>query len=140
MSLAAVRPYFRTRLDALGYKEWSDGFNFANIPQTILDGSYHLEVGTAGGTKVGQLVTEIDFPITVRVFFQGYSDPRGRIDDAMAAADAILAEVLIESNSQGATIKAVLFDSVTVNPYDGSDDNDIILELVFTAVLDCSFS
>ena len=139
MSFSAVRPYFRARLDALGYKEWTDGFNFANIPQTILDGSYHLENGTAGSTKVGQTVTEIEIPITVRVFFQGHRDPKGRIDDAMIAADNILAEVLVESNSQGQTIKAVLLDSVTVSPYDGSDDNDIILELGFTAIIDCSF-
>lgn len=140
MSLASVRPYFRARLNALDYTEWTDGFNFQNIPQTILDKSYHIEVGTVAGTKVGQLVTEIEFPVVVRVFFQGYRDPASTIDAALLAGDDILAEVLIESNAFGETIKGVFLDTINVNEYDGSDDNDVILELNFTAVLDCSFS
>jgi len=140
MSLVSVRPYFRARLDSLNYVEWTDGFNIENIPQTILNNSYHLAIETIDSGPANQLHHEFTFPVTLRVFLRGYRDPAAAIDDAISQAETILAEVLSPSNRLGTEIKDVTPESIDVRALADSNDNDIVLEMVFNTVIDCNFT
>lgn len=140
MSLSDVRPFFRTRLDSLGYKEWQDGFAFDNIPQTLLDGSYHIESGTISGSPVNQRTQSLEYGIVVRVFFRGFRDPAGAIDSAISASETILADILSTSNRVGTDIKDVLVNSIVPTPLSGTNDNDVILEIDFSAIIICDYS
>ena len=133
MSFTAPRPYMRDLMDTLNYREWTDGFNFENIPSTIFDESYHLETGLVSGLPANQVVHQFDFPLTLRVFLKGFRDPASAIDDALLRADEINASVLSPSNrlSETTGIKDVVPGTVQVLPYDTTNDNAVILEMVF---------
>lgn len=139
MSMTEVRTYFRARLNALNYREHPDGFNFENIPQTILDRSYHLEIGLITGSTANQETHNFSYPLTIRIFLKGFRDPAAKIDDAIGQAEVILADVLKPSNRLGVTIKDVVPDTVQVIPLDGTNDNDMILQMDFTTNLVCKF-
>lgn len=140
MSLSAVRSYFRDRLDGLGFTEWTDGFNVANIPQTISDETYHLETGFIDSGTANQLTHRFDYSITVRVFFDGFNNPAAAIDRAIASSETILADVLDPANRLGLDIKDISPESITVAPRDESNDNDVILIMEFNADIICDFS
>ena len=137
MSLSAVRPLMRTQMDSLGYREWSDGFNFENIPSTIFDESYHLAVGVVSGSPADLSTHTFDYPVTLRVFLKGFRDPAEAIDDALLRSDEILGSFLAENiratNTNG--IVNIAPGSVQVTPYDQTNDNAVILEMVFNFTL-----
>lgn len=139
MSITAVKPYFRAKLDALDYTEWSDGFNFENIPEALLDRAYHLEIGTITSGPANQTTHVFSYPLTVRVFLKGFKDPAANIDDAVGQAETILSSILDVTDRLGATIKDVINDSIDIVPLAGSNDNHLILEMNFTAVINCFF-
>lgn len=138
MSLSAVRPYFRNILDGLGFREHQEAFTFENIGSNILDNSYHLESGEVG-YLLNNLVFETQYPITVRVFKKGFRDTITMYDDIDGTADTILAAVLDTDARLGTTIKNVEVLSSNSTPLDSTNDNAIILELVFTARLELCF-
>lgn len=140
MSLSAVRSYFRTRLDGLGFEEWTDGFNTENIPQTIKDQTYHLGVGFISAERPNQLATRFTYPVEVRVFFLGYNDPADAIDTAISASEDIMNDLLDPLNRLGTDIKDVFIGSIQVLPRDESNDNDVILVMEFNADIVCDFS
>ena len=139
MSFAVVRPFFRTHLDALGFSEWKDGFNFENIPDQILNNSYHIEVGTVTGSSANQLTHQFSYPVLIRIFLKGYLDPASAIDASMEVVDNVYHEILDPAVRLGTDIKDVIPDSVSVRPQDVSNDNNIVLEMGFSVTLICSF-
>lgn len=138
MSLASIRPYFRARMNALSYVEHKDGFNFENIPSTLLNRSYHIETPT--GTRLGSYdatgrAQEYTHDCVIRVFFKGFRDPASGIDLAMTAADAIVAEVIDTDNRLGTNIKNVYLENVTITPQDETNDNNVLLEITFSSLI-----
>lgn len=133
MALIRPLPYMRTRLNALGYSEWRDAFNAENIPASIIDGAYHLQMGTVTGGPANQLRHQFDFPVVLRVFFKGYNDPTGAVDDVLLRGDTILESVLDKANrlTQAEDIKDVYCTSVQALALAGSNDNSIILQMEF---------
>ena len=133
--MALIKPltYMRTQLDSLGYSEWSDGFNFENIPSSIIDGAYHLEVGIISSQSANQRAHQFSFPVVLRVFLKGFSDPKSAIDDALLRGDNILGAVLSEANrlTQAEDIKDVVPNSITVQELSASNDNSVILQMEF---------
>ena len=133
MALVDVRPYMRSIMDGLDYSEWKDGFNSENIPSTIIDGSYHLATGTITGSTANQQIRTFDYTLVTRVFFKGFRDPAGAIDDALGAADTILASALADaSRLSQANIKDIIPNTIQVLPLEASNDNSVILEMDFS--------
>lgn len=136
MSLAEIRPYMRDILDGLGYDEWTDGFNFENIPSTIFNESYHLEVGVISAGVANQRAYRFTAPVLLRVFLKGFRSPSEAIDDALLRGDTILSGVLAESERLGVpadnrSIKNVFPGPIQTLPFDASNDNAIILQMEF---------
>lgn len=134
LSLELVRPYFRTRLNALSYTEWADGFGIDNIPDTILDRSYHIQHGnivqrSRGGSDIVYVV-----PITINVFYKGFRDVSTAIDQGMAGAEAIVNACVKQANYTN-PIKIVEFGGFTVEPLDESNDNTVKAVINFNAVV-----
>lgn len=139
MSLSSVRPFFRTRLDGLGFIEWDDGFQFDNVPETILNKAYHLQIGTIGGGPANQTTHVFEYPITLRVHFKGFRDVNSAIDDVVSESETILEDILAPSVRLGTAIKDVVCDSVNILPLDASNDNNIVLQMEFTSTINCNF-
>lgn len=138
MKLSDVLPFFRTQLNALQYKEWVDSFNFDNIPSTILDRRYHLELNDALGVRNNQLDQECNAPVTVRVFFKAFRNTSAARDFAVTKGqeliEAILQpEVRVADYADG--IKNIVFDSMLIEDAIVSNDNITVLTLGFTALV-----
>lgn len=132
MSLTAVRSYFRTRMDSLGHEEWTDGFNFDNIPETILDRSYHIESGPIAGNSQNQTTLDANSPVTLRLFLKGYRTPAEAIDSGISYGEAAICDIIKPSNANGVTIKDVNFTSMQILPLNSSNDNSVVVEMSFT--------
>lgn len=142
MAITLPRTYMRTVLAGLSgdFVEWSDGFNFQNIPQTIIDRAYFIETGFVTSGPANQLAHEFNYPLTLRVFFEGTRDPQAKIDEALQEGDNILSVVLDPTQrlGQAEDIKDVYLTNLTVNPLDETNDNAVILQMSFNfTIIDC---
>ena len=135
MSLELVRPYFRTRINLLNYTEWADGFGIDNIPETLLDRSYHILHGNITQRSRGGVDIVYVVPITVNVFYKGFRDVTTAIDQGMAGAEEIINSCIKKANYTN-PIKLVEFEGFTVEPYDEvSNDNTVKAVISFNAVI-----
>jgi len=136
MTLGGVRGQFRGVMDGLGFREWSDGFNFENIPSSILDKAYHIEVGTITSGPSDHQAHRFLMPMTLRVFFKGYRDPSFAIDDALTNANTILGGLLAPGfRLQVNDLKDIRPTSINALPLQLTNDNAVILEMGFVAYL-----
>ena len=108
MSLANVLPLFRTRLDGLGYSEWDDAFNVENIPSTILDKSYHLDIGLVTGGGIPHRAQNAEMPVTARIFLKGYRDMKTSKDNAVSESQTILCDILATSVRLDTNVKNII--------------------------------
>jgi hypothetical protein len=134
--VTAIRPYFRTHMNALEYREWKDALNFENIPSTLLDRSYHIE--TISGSRAGaydQAKQDMLQDCRIRVFLKGFRTPADAVDDAMVRYDAILARVLDPTRRLGTELKNIYLQSMAISPLNATNDNSVILELNFTCLI-----
>lgn len=134
MSLTAVRPYFRSRLDALGLFEWDDAFNFENIPEALLDGAYHIDANDIGNVSLNQNDLHLDHTVIIRTFIKGFRTPKEALDTAMQRLEDIYKEVLKPSNrvTQASGLRNVLLNSTIIEPISESNDNAVMCEISFS--------
>lgn len=133
MSVVASRDYLRSRARAVGLKEWSDGFNFSNIPSTIVNNSFHIEPGTGSGVKLNQEDQEISISHTIRVFIKGYRDVSAAIDSATKMTEDLIKEVVTAKNrlTQPNGIKNVTLDGFNFDASDQTNDNLVVASITF---------
>lgn len=121
---------------SLGYSEWTDGFNFDNIPSTLLsrkERMYHISTPTSGRSDAYDMGSQdVDQDVIVRVFFKGYRDAASAIDAAMLAKDTILANVLSAAN-RTSVLQNVFYNNAQIIELNDTNDNAAILELNFIA-------
>lgn len=133
MSMTSCKDYFRTQANAIGLREWKDGFSFENIPSNLFDKAYHLEAGPGVGVKLNQNDQEINFQIIVRIFVKGFRDPASGIDTAISLSEDLITEALDPAKrlTQTTGIKQVTFESINFEPPLGDNDNLVIASVQF---------
>lgn len=133
MSLTAVRPYFRARLNSLGYKEWDDAFYAENIPENIIDKAYHIDANEINRTSFSQTDLQLEHVVVTRLFYKGFFTPKDALDKTMERLDAILKEVLKPSNRlTGASgLRNVDLQGVTIEPLADSNNNTLLVTLTW---------
>ena len=139
MSLATVRPFFRERLEGLGFSEHDQPFQPNQIGETIVNDSFHMETGSIISSAANQVVHSFEFPITVRIYKKGYVNLLEAYDDIHETADEVLSDLLEPSVRIGTDIKDIVPESIDILPIDDSNDNILYLELVFTAKLELCY-
>lgn len=137
---SAVRAYFRTILESIGFTEWKTAFSHDNIPSTLIDRAYHLTTGTITSAASNHQVHAFDYNLTLRVFLKGYRDSSDSVDDAIIIGQDIVCELLNSSNRLGADIKDVILNSFEPIPLAADNDNSVILEFAFTIKLFINFN
>lgn len=136
MNLDGVRDFFRTRLDGLSYREWEDGFNSKNIPSTLLDKSYHLDIGKIVSRPANQRHHVFSYPLTVLVFLKGFRNPAEAIDQGLTEANTIMSDLLDPLNRlQTNGLKDIRPVSIDVSPVSESNDNAVVVSLEFDNIL-----
>lgn len=128
-----ARLYFRNKLNELGYKEWQDGFNFENIPLTLLNKSYHIETNRGTGTRLNQYDLEHEQTLTLRFFLKGYRNPAQAVDEAHVEIEKILKKILLcLDRVTQPRIKNISYNNYLIEKFDDSNDNSLIVTLEFT--------
>ena len=138
--IASVRPFFRDRLENLGYEEHLDAVDFNNVASKVLDDTFQLETNSITGEPANQLDHNFDYGLTLRVFKSGFRDPVSAYDEVDGIIDNIYGDLLSPSVRLGTNIKDIVPISVDKIPLSGSDDNDIILEFNFIVRLIMCFT
>lgn len=133
MSASSIRPYFAARLEALGFREWRDGFTFENIPETILDKSFHVYLETISGGPINQADQLLTGLVVIRAFYRGYRDVTEAIDESISSTEAIVKEVCKVSNRTSEGILNVVFDGVDYEPLTAQNDNSVLTTMRFSA-------
>lgn len=136
MSFTGIKPYFKNRLETLKLKEWQDAFNVDNIPATILDKSFHIELlpATYLGTAHGCVAFQSQ--VRIRSAFKGAAKPALAVDKAAEYADSIIKECCKSTNRlTDAKLKNILPTSVDIKALEQSNDNVAVLEIIFSVTL-----
>jgi hypothetical protein len=131
MSITKIKPYFRTRLQAIGYtNEWPEAFDFENIPSTRRDKAFHILIGDVFNFDQNQTDQTMLVPVGLSVFFNATRENEQAHIDALASGEAIIKEICAPKNrvtqaSDG--IKDVRAQSFEVIPL--SDDQQRVMRL-----------
>lgn len=137
--IAEIKPYFRDIIDGLGYEEHRDFINFENIPGTIIDDSYHIEIGTINPIAVDQLVYTLNAPVTIRLFKRGYNDTVQAQESLIQSTDTLLAGVLDPTIKLNAELFNVVPGTINYVQLSFSNDNWIVAEVSFVATIKLCF-
>ena len=133
MSLVQIKPYFVTRLKALGYKE-HEGARTDNIPENKLHKSFHVDIGDVVSGTLTHGSLELSCPVTVKVFFKGVRTESAR-DQAIAALDEILSDVMASANRLNAEVKTLRFINGKRDSYSEDNDSEVVLTMNFQALV-----
>jgi hypothetical protein len=132
----AVLTYARARLVALGYQEWKEAFNWKNVPKTISNAQFHVELGQGSASKLSIDNLETVIPFTVRVFIPPERDTLALRDRAALRVNTITAAFLLAANRlTQSTLKNVGLESFRIDALDDSNDNGVIISVSFTAMV-----
>lgn len=124
-------------MNTLGYREWTDAFNFQNIPKPLQNTAYHLELGEATLEKVDQDNQTVVQPLRVRILFAGQSDPNAKRATVDVAGKAVVTSFQLPENRltqavvNSEKILNVIFQSKTIDVIDVTNDNSMFLVLNF---------
>lgn len=136
MSWSNIRPYFNAILEAKGYREWDDAFAVDNIPDTVMDKSYHVGMGPFDGIKQSQLDQETACTVVLRTYYKGYARPQEALDLAISETETIMKECVKVQQVGGrvstAGILNVVFNEAALDPIDASNDNAIVVTSNYT--------
>jgi hypothetical protein len=131
MSLTAVRPYFKTQLGTLGYKEHKDAFNVENVPSQALAKTYQLNIGSPRQVMVDQQSINIQTPVTLTMYGKAAKDTTISTDAAFEMVEEVVTLLMRPTNRLTQTFKNLLLLSVEVVPIDESNDNAIEVRMNF---------
>lgn len=136
MALVDVRTYFKTKLNGLGFTQWTDAFDFNNIPNTVLDKNYFLETKTFSRISQNQVDLNLKCDVNVIVFLKGYRNLDTAYMESLNKALLIIKELTKISNAKVQTnIKNVNIESFDISPVDQSSDNLFMINMSFAALL-----
>lgn len=132
MSIASVRTYARARLDALDFEEWSDGFNFENVPRTMQGRVYLLELGDISANRHNQDNVHLLVPLTVYLSIAATRKPVDLIDEAAGTLDTLISSFLsAENRTESSGIWNVNLRSARIEPLADSNDNGVRIIVSF---------
>lgn len=148
MSYSKIRPYFKQAIESVNssFTEWKDALVFddvQNVPSSILDRSYHIEIGPISSTLDAGGFTTSSSTIVVTIFKKGFNSPQDALDELLDIADCIDKEVTnpinIEEykNNVGLFFNTATLSTITPSEIDTSNDNIVQckLEYFITAFL-----
>jgi hypothetical protein len=132
MSLTKIRPYFRERLESLGFSEHKDGFNLENIPKTIINRTFHILVSSISGGPINHTHQNTVSTVELVLFFSGFRDVGESLDNAIDDVEKIVKDVCKVSN-RTKTLLNVVFNAVDFAPLNEQNDNSVAVRMEFSA-------
>lgn len=134
MSLINVRPFFREKLEGLGFQEWRDSVEFPeNIPETMLDKVFHIGGSNINITGPAEQIQRFNLRCPVTLFVKGFNDEAGALDASDAIILDVLSEVLAAENRSSSEFLFVNIDGIDREILNDNNDNAIRLIFNFSA-------
>lgn len=141
-----IRKYFNERVKAedSSLKEWKDALIFedaANIPSSILDNRYHIEISNWTSTPANDTAVEDRFTVVLTIFKKGFTTPQDSLDNLLDKALCIRHSLINPKNVESfkvinsSQIDAVENLSGSTGEIDSSNDNTIKIALEFNVRL-----
>jgi len=130
--MKSVREYIRNRMSTLSLKEWTDEKNVENIPRSLLEKVFHVELSS--GTELSQNQTDLVVQLlpTVTIFKIGYRNTSQNADEIFTKIETVIKAVtntpLAVTQDQ---MKIIRLENFTVDQINVSNDNIFIAEIVF---------
>lgn len=142
MTLSGVRAFFKDQLVALKFKEWTDPFNITNIPATIFDRSYHLDLGKMTIESMGANGRGFQFNnnVTLKMCRKGFRDPSKAVDEGLDQAQTIMGAIVAGARRLDQVgLKIVLPTGLDVQAFTQDNDHSAIIVMSFKAVFVLEF-
>lgn len=129
MAWSDVRPFFKSKLDGLGYTEWPEGFFTAeNLPDTVVDKAYHVIVNDISGDRQNQCDQESTLAVEMSTLHKGYRYPAEAIDAAVAGSEEIMSALVAPlARTMTTGILNVVFNKANIAPIDNTNDNTVVV-------------
>ena len=135
MSLSTVRPFIRTQMNSLNFKEHTEPFSDQNIPANVIDRAYHISAPEVNTPPANQIVNNIDYSFTLSVFIRGFRDVGNLLDICDSVADTVYNALLDPTVRLDATnsLKNLETSGYSLRPLSPSNDNIAVLDFSFNA-------
>lgn len=127
MSLTNIKTLFRTRLEGQSFEEWQDAFNFENIPNSIVDKAFHIQIGGVTGDFLNGENQSLVTDVIIRMFFKGFRSPAEGIDTAIEDGENVILDICDPTVRLGTNIKNVKFLDMSLEPFEDTNDNLILV-------------
>ena len=128
MKLADIRPFLREALTDLGFTEWPDGFNFANIPENISEKAFHILNPSGDGGPISMHDQQVSVLSEIRLFRKGFRNPGETIDKIMADLDNVICDLFHPEKRFDGHLNITL-NGFEINPLSDSNDNSVVATL-----------
>lgn len=132
MKLVNIYPYFRARMKLQGFDEWTDGFNRQNIPSTIRNKSFQILTPSMTGGPVNQNHQDTSTTVSIQYILNGYRHSTEAKEKAMLLNESIIKDICNIKN-RTATLLNVIFEGLDMDQLNPDDDNQVLVDLEFTA-------
>lgn len=133
MSLSLIRPYFRERMHAIGYREWPDSFSIDRIPETIMNRAFHVELTEGDLGPINQSHQEVSADVVLSVLFKGYRSEADALDEAIAECEDILKEICKVQN-RTSTLTNVIANDFSLSALNDQNERSVVLRITFSAI------
>jgi len=125
-----------------GFQEWTESLeDIGNIPATLLDNRYHIELGPTTSTEqIDQHIQE-DQSVILTVFKRGFNRPTEARDSLMQTANCIRLDIIKPLNvdaykqANDGNIDKVVSLGLTPSEIDTTNDNTIKVEIGLNVAL-----
>lgn len=136
--ISRVRQYIRDRVNesTQGLKEWTDNFNFENIPKNRFNKSYHINIDVINSFQLDDQSLRDESNISLRIFFLSPKDNQSYVDNALDIAHEIRLRLIDPLKiRKDEHIIEVICNSITPEFFLNNDNSIIInLNLSMTSV------
>lgn len=131
MGLTHARPFIRAIVETASTSlvEHRDAFSRANIPESLLDNSYHIAPGVfVSNTRMQQAASIVRYRTVLSLFKRGFQDTSGAMDDIIDLGETLV-EALLDPFSRTDNVKQVLYNEMRLDDLAVESDHIIVCEI-----------
>lgn len=133
MILSQVRTTIRDEIIELGYEEWT-GFSAENVPETILDKTFHVSVSGGSGSPLNMHVLKLPNDVALTLWRKGFNNPVEAQDAGLETIQEVLCDLLNPAVRTTPSYRRIDLSSYTLEPIAG--DNDSICKIVINLTVE----
>ena len=135
MKISDIRTYLKTQINLVSsaFEEWTDGFNFENVPSNKQDYSYHITINIPSIADGDNWIEE-SHDITIQFGFKGGNNVQDALFSAMDIVDDVKLKIInreslntyVSLNDFEEPLVKVIPNSQVAEPLPTNDDRFII--------------